>query len=122
MTWGNLATHGARVRYSGTSVYSGAIKGGNADLDLSSVVGARRAYVMLRLVKAANTGATNYWFRPNGETYNADYYSKIFGQTGLNSTNSAFLWVFTGTDGIIECSYSGQADNTEYIVEAFYYA
>jgi len=72
------------------------------DLDLSSVVGARAAFVILRATPAAGWTAGHYIItRPNGETEFSSTQASPF-KTTFAATQAGILFGLTGSDGIIE--------------------
>ena len=106
--------------YSGTRVFSGTAPTSWTDRDLSSVVGSRRALVLLR-VHNGGSSATNYRFRPNGAGwlpgYDADASPTIF-STRVLGGGDGFVWVMTDASGIIEWD-ADQASSTTLYVEAY---
>lgn len=103
-----------------TQVYNAAAPITFTDLDLSSVVGAYRAWVLLRV---HNTGAlgTGYWFRENGDTDVTAEDATIPRGTGaayLAGPQAGYFLVPTDNAGIVEWR-AGAANVTTITVKSF---
>jgi len=100
-----------------TEVFSGNSPGVPAytALDLSGVVGARAALVILRVYNASG-GAANFATRPNGETEVISFGDalKCFSCSIAGGTDWGFVMGLTDAAGILEwyCSLAGQAGTT----------
>jgi len=88
----------------GAQVFDGNAPTDWTDLDLSSVVGARRALVFLKVKNNSTTDARNYAFRPNGDSDDyyaaADFHSCSACRVTHGDCGTAL--VITDTSGIIE--------------------
>ena len=105
----------ATIAFVDTNVYNGAAPISPTDLNLSSVVGANRALVYLRIVYSNAGGWVK--FRENGETTT----DCPIGTAGASSTslNEVFyLWVLTDSSGIVEFT-TGSNDNINVTVKAY---
>jgi hypothetical protein len=98
---GNISTHGARLKFPGTSVFTGAAPAAFTDLDLSSVTGDRECIVLLRIAKTAHTAAASYSVRTNGDTADYSAYGTGFGQI-TNNLKMTYILAVTDSMGIVE--------------------
>ena len=88
------------------------------DLDLSAVVGARKALVLLKFYNySGDASANQYKTRPNGDagTYN---YGVSCTATTIGDGENCFLLCYTDVAGIIEWK-AGLAKNTSISVDAW---
>lgn len=80
-----------QMKYSGVEVFNGSMPASYTDLDLSSVVGANRAFVHLRVL--SDTSNLLIRFRENGET-------KVIGESSINSREYGTSAVYLDADHI----------------------
>jgi len=120
MSWGNLATHASRVAFPYTEVYNGNAPGALTDLDLSSVVGAREAEVLLRFLNNQG-GNMAVYCRKNGDTVTPGL---GLGKSGTVANGEmCHTIVRTDTAGIIEWSTAlTSGGNVVIHVERYSYA
>jgi len=102
-----------RFSYSGAQVFWGMCPTSWTDLDLSSIVGSRRALVFLKVKAREGITSKTYKFRPDGDT---DEYSYGSGYSHCSTCVVAIgecgtVWVMTGSNGKIEWM-SGQSHGT----------
>lgn len=95
-SWQTIST--AVLKYSGANVYYAAAPTSFTDLNLSSIVGANRALVML-LVRTYDTGTPTYNFRRNGDT---DIIGGCWNFSLAATGQGSYLFVETDSSGIIE--------------------
>jgi len=105
------------LKFPGTLVHSGVGPGTHTDLDLSSVVGSRKALVILRITKDATAGNDNYNFRTNGQTGNAP--ANGIGWITLGASAMGYVEVITDSSGIIEWYTDDIVPSVNINVEAF---
>jgi len=109
-----------RFSYSGDIVFSGACPSSWTDLDLSSVVGTRRALVFLMVRADAGVTSKKYKFRRNGETrefsYGSDWPQCSACTVAIGECGT--VWVVTDENGVIEWM-SGQSHDTTVWVLAY---
>jgi len=95
-----------RFSYSGATVYGPTAKGTSwENLNLSSIVGARRALVLLRVYNTSGVNK-NYQFRIDGSGIEQGQHAEDFpGAFSCRCTTAQpynYVWVMTGTNGYIE--------------------
>jgi len=105
-----------RFSYSGATVYSGTKGTSWENLNLSSIVGSRRALVLLRIYN--NTaGVKSYRFRIDGtsieQPIQVENYPGMFScRCGIGSVRYNYVWAQTGTNGYVEWCASASASTT----------
>jgi len=100
-----------------TQIHSGSCPTAWSDLDLSSYVGARRAFVLIK-VKNQGPYAQRYKFRPNGDTDDYTVASDQFQGTACIIASGYSGWIFVTTDanGIVEWATNNGYDSTLWLV------
>ena len=100
------------MKYSGSIIHSGAAPTSFTDVDLSGIIGAKRAFVFLRVF--CDTNDTAIYLRPNGETVPIG--ATIIEECGttalsLDENTIGYVCVITDAAGVIEwrSSRSGSA-------------
>jgi len=97
-----------------SSVFSGTCPQTYTDLNLSSIVGVNYAVVFLKIGSAEATGNVN--FRTKGDT-------DTFAASGAGycsvSTSSAYIWVKTDVNGMVEWKAANAAAATSIWVEGY---
>lgn len=92
------------MKYSGATVFNGAMPTSFADLNLSATIGTNRALVFLKVTPDA---AAYIIFRENGDTTTIGYQGENSGGWGasgayIRAGESAYLCVTTDTSGVVE--------------------
>jgi len=107
-----------RFSYSGAQVFSGNCPSSWTDLDLSSIVGARRALVFLKVKANAGITSKKYRFRTNGDTdqYSYDTNRPHCSACVVSIGECGTVWVMTDANGIIEWMSGESHDTTLWIL------
>jgi hypothetical protein len=101
------------IVYSGANVFSGTSPNAYTDLDLSAVVGANRAYVILKLI--CTSASLTVKFRTNGSSLDQGAAAGYGGglTSGLYSQNyEIYIMVLTDAAGVIEWWTSAASSGT----------
>lgn len=105
--------------FPGTEVYNSSLGNTFVDLDLSSVVGVKKAFVVLKIKNIA-AGVSGYFLRPNGET---DFSATVY-VGGLTTSEGAvvaqnisvLLACITDASGVIEWKRGAAGDTQAWVV------
>jgi hypothetical protein len=91
------------------------------DLDLSSIVGANYALVMLRIAHTGSTVPTTFHFRPNGDTGDIATADTGCASIVINTQNNVgYVTVETSSAGVIEWIASGSSGReTQVVVQGY---
>ena len=103
-----------KMFYSGAQVFYGSAPDEWTDLDLSSVVGARRCFVILKLKNHSSPYPEDYRFRPNGDT--DDYRYAISCVADIDETMATLVAVITDEAGIVEWKTIYEALTTVWVL------
>jgi len=107
-----------RFSYSGDMVFSGDCPSSWTDLDLSSVVGTRRALVFLMVRADAGVTSKKYKFRRNGDTrefsYGPDWPQCSACTVAIGECGT--VWVVTDENGVIEWMSEQSHDTTVWVL------
>lgn len=111
---------GAQIYFSGTQVYNASPAAAWTwyDVNCSAVVGARRAIVLLKVVKDASAGAHSLYTRKNGETTNF-LCSPHAGVIEADASTGGYIIGTTDASGILEISVSDATPTWTVTVEAY---
>ena len=115
----NLWVHSPRVAFPRTVVHNAIGPAAFTDLDLSAVVGARQAEVLLSFLNNSGGNCAVYT-RRNGEAAAASQYG-AGGITASANGEICYAKVVTDVAGIIEWAISNVAGTHTVIVEAYAY-
>lgn len=108
----NIIRHTLRLYPITTVVYNAAAPVAFQDLNISAVVGARVALVIIKVARTASTGAAAFWFKQKGETYiNPGDPSGGYTKFANANTYHGMVYCFTDASGILQWK-SDLADNT----------
>lgn len=111
----NLINPGAQLEFPASSAHSGAAPLAYTDLDLSSIVGSRKAIVILSFEQSSG-GNVNYRTKPNGKA--KDPPSSNLTSMTCATNNIGWVAVWTDATGKIEWMADNVAAVT-IIVEAY---